>query len=477
MATLTAGKQFGLYINNKWEKTGETMEVLNKYNQEVIAHISVAGKEHVDAAVQGAKKALKSPFSPYTRYEVLMKAAQLLVERRDDFAKVLALEVGKPIRESRGEIERAAQTLIISAEEAKRIHGEGVPVESAPGSENRMAFTVRVPVGVIAAITPFNVPVNLVCHKIGPALAAGNSVVLKPAEVTPLSALMLAELLVEAGLPEGRLQVLTGDGPAIGEWLLENKDVNMFTFTGSPRVGESIRSRAGLRKVALELGNNSATIVHNDANVDQAAAFISQKSFNNAGQVCISVQRVYVHEDIAKAFIDLLKKNTEKLVIGDPMDESTDIGPMIRLREAERVESWVHEAVEQGAVIALGGKRNGALYEPTILTNVSDDMKVCRQEIFGPVVSVGTYKEIDEVIAKVNDSDYGLQAGLFTNDLQFAMKAAREIEVGGLIVNDASAYRVDHMPYGGVKNSGNGKEGPKYAIEEMTEERLIVLNL
>jgi len=477
IVTTIATEQYGLYINGQWEKTIEVMDVLNKYNQEITATISVAEKEHVNAAVQGAKEALKVPFSPYARYEVLMKAAELLLERREQFAQVLALEVGKPIRESRGEIERAAQTLVISAEEAKRIHGEGVPVEAAPGSENRMAFTVRVPVGVIAAITPFNVPINLVCHKIGPAIAAGNSVVLKPAEVTPICALMLAELMEEAGLPKGRLQLLTGDGAKIGEWLLENKDVNMFTFTGSPRVGEYIRLKAGLRKVALELGNNSATVVHHDANIEQAASLIAQKSFNNAGQVCISVQRVYVHEKAFEGFLNVLKEKTENLVVGDPLDELTDIGPMIRLREAERVENWVNEAVEQGAVIVLGGKRDGALYEPTILTNVNDDMKVCRQEVFGPVVSVATYKEIDEVIAKVNDSDYGLQAGLFTNDLQFAMKAAREIEVGGLIINDASAYRVDHMPYGGVKNSGNGKEGPKYAIEEMTEERIIVLNL
>lgn len=477
MTTITTDKQYGLYINGNWEKTVEMMDVLNKYSQEVTARISIAEKAHVDSAVKGAKNALENDFSPYSRYEVLMKAADLLLEQREEFARILALEVGKPIRESRGEVERAAQTLVISAEEAKRVHGEGIPVESAPGSENRMAFTVRVPVGVIAAITPFNVPVNLVCHKIGPAIAAGNSVVLKPAEVTPICALMLAELFDKAGLPKGRLQVLTGDGAQIGEWLLENKDVNMFTFTGSPRVGEYIRSKAGLRKVALELGNNSATIVHNDANLEQAASLIAQKSFNNAGQVCISVQRVYVHEEVYSSFLALLKEKTETLVVGDPSDELTDIGPMIRLREAERVESWVNEAVEEGATIELGGKRDGALYEPTILTKVNDNMKVCRQEVFGPVVSIATYKEVDEVIERVNDSDYGLQAGLFTNNLQFAMKAAKEIEVGGLIVNDASAYRVDHMPYGGVKNSGNGKEGPKYAIEEMTEERIIVLNL
>lgn len=477
MTTATDVKQYGLYIDGKWEQTEKQMDVLNKYTQEPAAQIAVATKEQVDAAVKSAKAAVKESFSPYERYNVLMKASKLLLERREEFAQVLAVEVGKPIRDSRGEVERAAQTLEVSAEEAKRIHGEGVPVEAAPGSENRMAFTVRVPVGVIAAITPFNVPLNLVCHKIGPALAAGNSVVLKPAEVTPICALMLAMVLEEAGLPKGRLQVVTGDGAEIGGWLLENQDVNMFTFTGSPRVGEFIRSKAGLRKVALELGNNSATVVHKDANLEQAASLIAQKSFNNAGQVCISVQRIYVHEDIFETFVASLKEKTEQFVVGDPLEEGTDIGPMIRLSEAERVEAWVNEAVEQGAVVELGGKRDGAFYSPTILTNVHDEMKVCRQEVFGPVVAVAAYKEIEEVIAKVNDSDYGLQAGLFTNDLNFAMKAAREIEVGGLIINDASAYRVDHMPYGGVKKSGTGKEGPKYAIEEMTEERIVVLNL
>ncbi|PJN89030.1 aldehyde dehydrogenase family protein [Bacillus sp. mrc49] len=477
MTNSTQVKQHGLLVAGHWEKTSETMMVLNKYTQEPAAEISVATKKHVDIAVKSAKAALKQNFSPYERYEVLMKAAQLLLERREEFARILAIEVGKSIRESRGEVDRSAQTLQISAEEAKRIHGEGVPVESAQGSENRMAFTIRVPVGVIAAITPFNAPINLVCHKIGPALASGNSVVLKPAEVTPICAIKLASLLEEAGLPKGRLQVLTGDGAKIGEWLLENQDVNMFTFTGSPRVGELIRSKAGLRKVSLELGNNSATIVHKDSDLEKAATLVSQKSFNNAGQVCISVQRIYVHKDIYEAFVAKLIEKTEEFVVGNPLDEKTDIGPMIRLTEAERVEAWVKEAVEQGARIEVGGKRDGAFYLPTILTNVKDDMKVCRQEVFGPIVSIATYEEIDEVIAKVNDSDYGLQAGLFTNDLQLAMKAAREIEVGGLIVNDASAYRVDHMPYGGVKKSGNGKEGPQYAIEEMTEERIIVLNL
>ncbi|MBA4493453.1 aldehyde dehydrogenase family protein [Paenactinomyces guangxiensis] len=470
-------KTYGLWINGVWRETENTANIYDKYTQEVYAQIAVAEKQHVDEAVAGAKEALKMPLSPYERYTILSKAALALKERKDEFSYVLVKEVGKPIREARTEVERAAQTLEISAEEAKRIHGEGVPVEAAPGSENRLAFTLRVPVGVIAAITPFNVPLNLVCHKVGPALAAGNSVVLKPAEVTSVCALMLAEIFTEAGLPAGRLQIITGNGSKIGDWLLENEDVRMFTFTGSERVGKLIRQKAGIRKVALELGNNSATIVHKDADIKQAATLVCQKGFNNAGQVCISVQRVYVHESISEEFIEKLKEKTEVLRMGNPLLETTDIGPMISLREAERVESWVNEAVEQGAEIVVGGKRNGACYAPTVLKNVNNDMKVCHQEVFGPVVGIETYSSFDEVIAKVNDSDYGLQAGLFTKDLNLAMKAAKEIEVGGLIINDASAYRVDQMPYGGIKNSGTGKEGPAYAIEEMTEERIIVMNL
>jgi acyl-CoA reductase-like NAD-dependent aldehyde dehydrogenase len=477
VAINTKYQTYGLWINGVWKEKTEVLEVLNKYTQNVEAVIASSEKKDVDEAVEGAKEAYKETFSAYDRYLVLTNASRLLLEKKEEFARVLVAEVGKPIRDSRVEVERAAQTLEISAEEAKRIHGEGVPVESAPGSENRMAFTLRVPVGVVAAITPFNVPLNLVCHKIGPALAAGNAVVLKPAEVTPLCALMLAEVFKEAGLPDGRLQVITGDGAEVGGWLLENQDVKMFTFTGSPRVGEIIRQKAGLRKVSLELGNNSATIVHKDADLDKAAALIANKSFNNAGQVCISVQRVYVHQDVKTPFIQLLKDKTEQLQSGNPLDETTDIGPMIRQAEAERVEEWVNEAVSDGAALVTGGRRNGAFYEPTILSDVKREMKVCKQEVFGPVVGIDTYATIDEVIEQVNDSDYGLQAGLFTNDLAFAMKAAKEIEVGGLIVNDASAYRVDHMPYGGVKKSGTGKEGPRYAIEEMTEERIIVLNL
>ncbi|MBN8210494.1 aldehyde dehydrogenase family protein [Bacillus sp. NTK071] len=476
MVTQTSVLTYGLYIDGEWREKSVTDDVLNKYTQEVTARTAAAEKQDVIDAVQAAKNALKTPFSPYDRYSVLIKAAATLRARQGELGEILAREVGKPLAECRGEVGRAALTLEVSAEEAKRIHGEGIPVESAPGSEQRQAFTRRFPIGVVAAITPFNVPLNLVCHKIGPALAAGNSVVLKPAEVTPICAVILTEIMEEAGLPAGRLNLLTGDGATVGEWLVENQDVNMFTFTGSPRVGQLIREKAGLRNVALELGNNSATIVHRDADIETAATLSAEKSFNNAGQVCISVQRVYVHEEVYESFLAKMKEVTEGLVVGDPMDASTAIGPMIAEREAIRVESWVNEAVEQGASVETGGKRDGVFYYPTILTNVTDEMKVCRQEVFGPVVAVSSYRSEDEVIARVNDSEYGLQAGLFTNDLAFTLKAINEIHVGGLMINDTSGYRVDHMPYGGVKKSGTGKEGPRYAIEEMTEEKIIVFN-
>ncbi len=477
MTTTVSIENLGLFIDGQWRVKRTTSDVLNKYTQQVIAKISVAEEQDVRDAVTAAKQAITKSFHPYERYAVLKNAAEGLRERLEELATILAEEVGKPISESRGEVERAALTLEISAEEAKRIHGEGVPVESAPGSENRQAFTRRVPVGVVAAITPFNVPLNLVCHKVGPALAAGNSVVLKPAEVTPVSAIVLSEIFEKAGLPVGRLNVVTGAGPKIGNWLLGNDDVDMFTFTGSPKIGRLIKEKAGLRKVALELGNNSATIVHKDADIEQSATLVAQKSFNNAGQVCISVQRVYVHEEIYQSFLNKMKDVTNSFVVGDPKNEATNIGPMIAEKEAVRVENWVNEAIKEGANVETGGKRNGVFYEPTILSNVNDDMKVCREEVFGPVVAVSTYNDVDDVIARVNDSEYGLQAGLFTNDLAFAMKAANQIEVGGLIINDTSGYRVDHMPYGGVKKSGSGKEGPKYAIEEMTEERIVVFNL
>ncbi|SFO94758.1 aldehyde dehydrogenase family protein [Salibacterium halotolerans] len=477
MTASTPYSKSPLFIGGERKHKEETQPVFHKYTGEKWAETSKASKADVDEAAASAQKAFRQAFSPYARYEVLQKTARLMRENQEELAAILVAEVGKPVKESCGEVTRAALTMEISAEEAKRMHGEGVPVEAAPGSENRQAFTKHVPVGVIAAITPFNVPLNLVCHKVGPAVAAGNSVVLKPASTTPLSALRLAELMEEAGLPAGRLNVVTGSGSQIGDWLCENQDIDMYTFTGSPETGRKLKENAGLRNVALELGNNSAAVVHHDADIEAAAKACAQKSFNNAGQVCISVQRIYVHHNVYDTFLETLKQETESLKTGDPSEETTDVGPMISEEEAVRIEQWVAEAAAHGAEIQTGGKRHGPVYEPTVLTNIQDDMKVCKEEAFGPIVAVDAYTTTDEVTARVNDSDYGLQAGVFTNSLEFAMKASEEMEVGGLIINDTPGYRVDHMPYGGVKKSGNGKEGPKYAIEEMTEERLVVLNL
>ncbi|PRO65854.1 aldehyde dehydrogenase family protein [Alkalicoccus urumqiensis] len=466
---------YGQWTNNAYTSSTDSIGVMNKFTDEVIAEVGVASKADFDSMVDSAENVSASPLPPYKRFEILKKASELLKEKQHEFAEVIAKEVGKSITEATGEAGRSSLTLEVSAEEAKRISGEVVPVESAPGSESRQAFTIKEPVGVIGAITPFNVPLNLVCHKVGPAIASGNAVILKPAEVTPLSALKLAEVFKEAGLPDGWLHVITGKGKDIGTWMTESERIQMITFTGSPGVGLWLKQHAGHKKVSLELGNNSAVVVHQDADIETAAQQVAQKSFNNAGQVCISVQRVYVQNDVKQAFLEKLKVETEKLVTGDPMDKNTDVGPVIGKDALQRVSDWVKEAVDQGADVLTGNKIEGNIFLPTVLVDPPQEAKVCREEVFGPVVSVIGYQSEGEVIGLVNDSKYGLQAGLFTNDLTFMMKAAKEIKVGGLIVNDTSGYRVDHMPYGGLKESGEGKEGPKYAMQDMMNERLIVL--
>lgn len=473
-------KNFMMYIGGQWIDTANKKEVINKYTGEPFATISQANLEDVEKAVKSARNSFnKVKLSPYQRYEILLKTSQLLLERKEEIAEILCLEVGKPIGDSRVEVERAAQTFEIAAEEAKRIHGEMVPVEATPGSENRMAFTMRVPVGVVCAITPFNVPLNLIAHKVAPAIAAGNTVVLKPTQETPIVAAKLVEALLEAGLPKEHINLVYGRGSVIGEALLQNQDINFYSFTGSPAVGERLRKVIGLRKCTLELGSNSAVIVHEDApDIKKAAVLCAQRSYSNAGQVCISVQRIFVHENIYEQFLNEMKSYTESLVVGDPMDERTNIGPMISEKEVERIDQWVKEAIQQGAKLVTGGEKVGTrLYKPTILSDVKKEMKVVCMETFAPVAVVVPYKDIDEAIAYTNDSQFGLQAGIFTSNLNLAMKAAREIETGGVIINDTSMYRADAMPYGGVKKSGTGKEGPKYVIEEMTEEKIIVFNL
>lgn len=471
-------ERYQLFIDGKWTDTNETIDVLNKYTQEVYAKVAKADEHTVDQAVAGAEKAFKqSELSPFERYEILNKASHLITEKKEELANLLTKEAGKPLKQAQSEIDRTAQTFLVASEEAKRIHGEGVPVEAAPGSENRMAFTIKVPVGVVGAISPFNFPLNLVAHKVAPALAAGNAVVLKPASKTPISSLKLAEILDQAGLPKGLLQVVAGSGSTVGNQLMKDERIALYTFTGSTKVGLKLKQETALNRLILELGNNSPVIVDKEADIAKAAKTVAAQSFAFAGQVCISVQRLYVHESIQKAFMKKLIEEIGKLKVGDPNDPDTDVGPMIDEEEAKRAEQWIQEAVDNGAQIAHGGKRDGALLEPTVLTGVSKDMKVVCEEIFAPVVSVMTYQDLDACMEEINESPYGLQGGIFTQNIDTAFKAARKVQVGGFMVNDGPQYRVDLMPYGGVKDSGSSKEGPKYSIDEMTEERLIVMNL
>ncbi|WP_186579334.1 aldehyde dehydrogenase family protein [Aquibacillus kalidii] len=470
--------EYKLYIGGEWISTSESIQVLDKYSQDVYATVAKAGEQEVEQAISSAEKAYKnSKISPYQRFEILKKVSELMIDRKQELAKVITIEAGKPLKQAINEIERSAQTFELAAEEAKRIRGEGIPVEAAPGSENRMAFTIKVPVGVVGAISPFNFPLNLVSHKVAPAIAAGNAVVLKPASSTPISALKLAVLFEEAGLPKGLFNVVVGPGSTVGDQLMKDKRINLYTFTGSAEVGLHLKQNTGLKRSILELGNNSPVIVDEQADIDLAARTIAQKSFAYAGQVCISVQRIYVHDSLLDQFELKFLEEVRSLQVGDPNDINTDVGPMISEKEAERAEQWIKEATDNGAKVIEGGNRQGAILQPTVLTNVTKDLRVVCEEIFAPVVSIMAFDDLDTCIEEVNESAFGLQGGIFTNNIDTAFYAARKVEVGGLMINDASQYRVDLMPYGGVKDSGNGKEGPKYSIDEMTEERLIVLNL
>ncbi len=471
-------EKYHSYINGNWIENDDKLEVLNKYTQEVYATVSKANESLVDEAITEAGKAFKEKaLTPYKRYEVLKRTSEIMLENKEELALLITTEAGKPLKQARTEIERSSKTFEIAAEEAKRINGEGVPVEATPGSENRMAFTIKVPVGVVGAISPFNFPLNLVSHKVAPALAAGNAVVLKPASKTPLSSLKLAMILEEAGLPKGLFHVVVGSGSTVGQTMMKDKRIALYTFTGSAAIGQKLKEETGIKKLILELGNNSPVIVDKEADIQQAAETLASQSFAFSGQVCISVQRLYVHEDIAKAFKEKFIKAIENLNVGNPHDADTDVGPMIAEEEAKRVEEWINEALSNGASLLHGGERKGALLQPTVLEKVKKDMKVVCEEIFAPVVSIISYTDLEDCIDEINESDYGLQGGIFTQNIDTAFYAAKNVRVGGFMINDGSQYRVDLMPYGGVKDSGNGKEGPKYSINEMTEERLIVMNL
>lgn len=468
-----------LYINGDWKSVNTYKPLYAPYSEETLAEIAQGTEEDVQEAVTSAKNAMKkmNTLTAYDRATILEKVAQIMDERREEFAEIIAKEAAKPIRAARGEVDRTVLTYKFAAEEAKRIYGETLPLDAAPGAEGRIAYTIRKPIGVLGAITPFNFPLNLVAHKVGPAIAAGNTVVLKPADQTPLSSYALVELFEEAGLPKGALNIISGPGATVGEAIVKNDDVASITFTGSPKVGIGIKEKAGLKRVTLELGSNAAVIIDEDVELtDEVMERVKWGAFVNNGQVCISVQRVFVHEKRMDEFLSKLKKAMETVVVGDPMNEETDVSALISKKDVERIDMWVQEAIKEGATVLYGGKkRDERIFEPTVLTNVPEHVSVQCQEVFGPVMTVNTFKEFDEAIEKVNHSRYGLQAGVFTNNLFKAMRAIDELEVGGVMINDIPTFRVDHMPYGGVKESGTGREGIKYAIEEMTEMKLVCI--
>ncbi len=472
-------KQYKMLINGKWLTGKETIDVTNPYNQEVLGTIPKATKEDVNTAIESAQQAFEitSNMPAHQRSKILEKTSELLQQHQEEITTIIASESGKAWKYAYGEVSRAVETFKFAAEEAKQIHGETIPMDASPSAANRMGFFIRTPIGIIGAISPFNFPLNLVAHKVAPAIAAGNSVVLKPATATPLTALKMAELLMEAGLPDGVLNIIMGGGSTVGDWLVTDPRLAMITFTGSPPVGKYIMSRGGLKKYTMELGNNSAVIICEDADTEKAVPRCIVGSFANSGQVCISIQRIYVHQSIAKKFIESFVAATQKQVVGDPRHKNCDVGPMIDIHEAERTEQWIQEAVAGGAEILTGGKRDGSMFEPTVLTKVKPEMKVVADEIFAPVVSIIPYQDFDDMLHQVDNSQYGLQAGIYTRKIDRAFQAIKKINVGGIMINDGPIFRVDHMPYGGNKESGIGREGLKYAIEEMTNIRMVCFNL
>jgi succinate-semialdehyde dehydrogenase/glutarate-semialdehyde dehydrogenase len=468
-----------LLIGGEWiEGSGRPFEVRNKYTGETITTINSADDSQVSAAVTAARRAFSSgAIAPYNRYETLMKAAQVLGRRRGEIVDVMVAETGFTVNDSHSDFDRCVQTLLASAEEAKRVTGEMVPMEGAPGHDGELAFTVRVPLGIVCAITPFNSPLNTVAHKVAPALAAGNSVVLKPACYTPLSAAKLCEVIMEAGLPDGWLNLVFGGGADVGRALLANKDINFYAFTGGNEAGRIIQQQAGLRRTQMELGNISATIVCKDAGLASAVEKCSGTAFRKAGQVCTSLQRLYVHDTIFDEFAGRMADAARLLVVGDPRHPDTRVGPMIDEKEAERAESWLNEAVSQGAEALTGIRREGPLLWPVVLRHVTKDMRVLSQEIFAPVVSLVPFSDLDDAIDAVNGTPYGLAAGILTTNIEMAFRAARRVEVGLFNINGTSSNRADLMPYGGCKASGFGREGPRHAIRDMTDERLITITL
>lgn len=467
-----------MHICGNWEDRDEKIEVLNPFDGSVVETVPKASADDVDralaTAVRGAE--IMAAMPAYERYQILHRAADLIGERQEELGRVVTLEEGKTIGEGVMEAARALETMTLSAEEAKRLTGETLPLDGSSNGAGKFGFTLRIPCGIVVAITPFNFPLNLVCHKVGPALAAGNSVIIKPASDTPLSAIKVTEIMLEAGVPPEAIQCLTGSGAIVGDALSADSRVRKISFTGSRDVGEQICKTGGLKKVTMELGSNAPLIVMPDADLEKVAAATTSSGFNNAGQVCISAQRVLVSDEVYEDFIDVLKPKIEALSTGDPLEQSVSMGPMIRESDAARVNEWIHEAVDGGARLVTGGDRVGTMHQPTIVADVHPDMRLSRQEVFGPAVGLTRFDDIDAAIAMANDSNYGLSAGIFTQNIDWALKFAREVHTGNVHVNWGTQWRADIMPYGGVKDSGMGKEGPKYAVEEMTELKLVVFH-
>ena len=464
-----------LLLDGNWIETGEWHEVRSPYSGEVVARVARAGADTARTAVDAAARAMEEPLPAHRRAEILDRVAELLAERHEEVARTICAEAGKPMKAARLEAQRAVSTYTTAAAAARTLAGDVVPMDASPAGEGKVAFTVRTPIGVVGAISPFNFPLNLVAHKIAPALAAGCAVVLKPAGQTPVSALLLAELETEAGLPPGWLNVVVGPSAEIGDVLVEDERVRMITFTGSSEVGWKLRERAARKKVSLELGNSTPVLVEADADLEASAEKLAGNAFSFAGQSCISVQRVYVRREAYEDFVARFLPKVEALKVGDPSEEDTDVGPVIDEGARERILAWIDEAREQGATVLAGGEAENGLIGPTVLADVAPEMKVSALEVFGPVCVVAPYDSLDEGLRLANSTEYGLQAGIFTSNVRSALAAAAELEFGGVTVNEAPTFRADQMPYGGVKASGNTKEGPNYAVREMTEERLVVI--
>ncbi len=475
MATTVAERK--LFVAGDWLETGDWIEVRSPYSGEVVGRVAKGGAAETRRAIDAAEEALRNPLPAHRRAELLVKVVAGIARRHDEIARQISDEAGKPVKAARVEASRAMSTYTFAAVEARKLAGEMVPMDAAQAGESKLAFTLRRPIGIVGAISPFNFPLNLVAHKLAPALAAGCPVVLKPATQTPLSALLLAELEEEAGLPPGWLSVVVGPSAEIGDVLVEDERVKAITFTGSGAVGWGLKERAPKKKVSLELGNATPVIVTADADVETAAAAMAANAFSFAGQSCISVQRLYVERPAYDRFVEAFLPRVAVLKVGDPADDETDVGPVIDEDARERILEWIAEARDGGAEILAGGEEQDGLIAPTVIANAPRELKVSCEEVFGPVVTLNAFDSLDEAIELANSTRYGLQAGIFTSRLDTAMRAGQELEFGGVIVNEAPTFRSDQMPYGGVKDSGNTREGPAYAVRELTEERLVVIGL